>query len=245
MMEIEQILNQPWSQRLAWSLLHFLWQGLVIAAFLSVAMRALRRRSANLRYAVACMALIVMVVAPVVTFCVIPAGPTGDASAGPAVQKAPDVMMPVREYVPPVANMGPSHAPAMVAVPAALPDADREASAPTIGWTARASRFIRPALPWMVAVWVAGVALLGIWHIGGWVGLVRLKQSALPLTQAGPETRCVAAARRIARQLGFSKPIRLLKSARLPGQLVAEPRRDDSVLSPGRLVGLQPHPNRT
>ena len=48
---IEQILSQPWSQRLGWSLVHFLWQGLVVAALLSVAMTALRRRSANLRYA--------------------------------------------------------------------------------------------------------------------------------------------------------------------------------------------------
>ncbi|KKL79879.1 hypothetical protein LCGC14_2010360, partial [marine sediment metagenome] len=67
---IERILSQPWSQRLGWSLLHFLWQGLVIAALLSVAMTALRRRSANLRYALACMALLVMVAAPIVTFCI-------------------------------------------------------------------------------------------------------------------------------------------------------------------------------
>ena len=39
---IEEILSQPWSQRLGWSLVHFLWQGLVIAAVLSAAITVVR-----------------------------------------------------------------------------------------------------------------------------------------------------------------------------------------------------------
>ena len=98
MTAIEQIFTQPWAQRLGWSLLHFLWQGLVIAALLTVAMTTLRRRSADLRYAVACMALAAMVAAPVVTFCVMPAGAIEDVPVGQAEQGALDVTMAGGKY---------------------------------------------------------------------------------------------------------------------------------------------------
>ncbi len=55
--------------RLGWTLLHFLWQGTVIAAVLA-AVRAIVGRSigAQARYAMACVALGAMTVAPVLTY---------------------------------------------------------------------------------------------------------------------------------------------------------------------------------
>ncbi|HUT56621.1 MAG TPA: M56 family metallopeptidase, partial [Phycisphaerae bacterium] len=252
MTAIEQILTQPWSQRLGWSLLHFLWQGIVIAALLSVAMTALRRRSANLRYALACMALVVMVAAPVATFCVISAGPTRDAPADPTGQETPDAAIDTGEHAPPAADVRPSgapildsvpdaapaEAPAEAILPVASPDADHLAPPVTIGWTARASRFIQPALPWMVTAWVAGVAALAIWHIGGWVGLLRLRRSALPLGQAGPEAQCAQAAGRLAKKLGLSGPIRLLKSARIAGPVAVGILRPAVLMPVTMLTGL-------
>jgi beta-lactamase regulating signal transducer with metallopeptidase domain len=55
-------------ERLAGSLLHFVWQGAAIAIAAAVALRLLRRRSAEWRYAVALGALTTMLVAPFVTF---------------------------------------------------------------------------------------------------------------------------------------------------------------------------------
>ena len=48
------LLNQPWTERLGWTLLHFLWQGILVAALYAFA-RALagRRLSARGRYALA------------------------------------------------------------------------------------------------------------------------------------------------------------------------------------------------
>lgn len=92
---LQIVFHQPWVARLGWTLLHFLWQGVVIAALLA-AVRACAARALNApsRYIAACVALAAMVVAPLVTFlalsnpggAALPAGlaPVVPASAGGA-----------------------------------------------------------------------------------------------------------------------------------------------------------------
>src|SRR5947209_5742998 len=63
------LMNQPWTERLGWTLLHFLWQGILVAALYALA-RALAggRISARGRYAIACASLLAMTVAPALTY---------------------------------------------------------------------------------------------------------------------------------------------------------------------------------
>jgi beta-lactamase regulating signal transducer with metallopeptidase domain len=63
------LLNQPWTERLGWTLLHFLWEGILVAALYALA-RALAggRISARGRYAIACASLLTMTVAPALTY---------------------------------------------------------------------------------------------------------------------------------------------------------------------------------
>jgi beta-lactamase regulating signal transducer with metallopeptidase domain len=63
------LLNQPWTERLGWTLLHFLWQGILVAALYALA-RALAggRISARGRYTIACASLLAMTVAPALTY---------------------------------------------------------------------------------------------------------------------------------------------------------------------------------
>src|SRR5690349_5583237 len=63
------LLNQPWTERLGWTLLHFLWQGILVAALYALA-RALagNRISARGRYAIACASLLAMSAAPALTY---------------------------------------------------------------------------------------------------------------------------------------------------------------------------------
>ncbi len=58
---------QPWVERLGWTLIHFLWQGALLAAIYAIARRS---RTAQIRYLLACLALTAMTVAPIVTFAV-------------------------------------------------------------------------------------------------------------------------------------------------------------------------------
>jgi beta-lactamase regulating signal transducer with metallopeptidase domain len=71
---------QPWVDRLGWTLLHFLWQGALIAALFAIA-RFFARKPGT-RYALACIALVAMVAAPFVTFGIV--GSISATVAGPA-----------------------------------------------------------------------------------------------------------------------------------------------------------------
>jgi beta-lactamase regulating signal transducer with metallopeptidase domain len=85
------LLNQPWTERLGWTLLHFLWQGILVAALYALA-RALAggRMSARGRYAIACAALKATTAAPAVTYWWLGtsghAAPIGDP-AGPGARQ--------------------------------------------------------------------------------------------------------------------------------------------------------------
>jgi uncharacterized protein (TIGR03435 family) len=68
---------QPWVERLGATLLHFLWQGVLVAAVYAAARRWTARASGpNVRYTLACAALAVMAAAPVLTWSLLrPAAP--------------------------------------------------------------------------------------------------------------------------------------------------------------------------
>jgi VWFA-related protein len=81
----DALLSQFWVQKLGWTLLHFLWQGTVIAIVYAALHRVTRRLlSAPGRYALACLALAAMAVTPPITFLLIPHG--GNLPAMPVIR---------------------------------------------------------------------------------------------------------------------------------------------------------------
>jgi len=68
MSALESIGSGPLVTALGWALVHFIWQGTLIAAALAAALYLMRGRTANARYAAGCAAMGLMVLAPVVTF---------------------------------------------------------------------------------------------------------------------------------------------------------------------------------
>src|SRR5580692_4856630 len=69
-------LEQNLVQLLGWTLVHFLWQGIVIAALLAACLRLLRNAAPNHRYLAGCAALLLLVAAPVITFYCLSPQPT-------------------------------------------------------------------------------------------------------------------------------------------------------------------------
>ena len=61
-------LTQPWAERLAWTLLHFIWQGTLLAAIYALARLAAGSLTARARYAMACAALLAMALSPAATY---------------------------------------------------------------------------------------------------------------------------------------------------------------------------------
>src|SRR4051794_31892421 len=77
MSALDTFLGLPLVYRLGLTLLHFLWQGTVLALLLAGELALLRSPSANLRYGSACVVLLLMVLFPIATFCFVnvPADP--------------------------------------------------------------------------------------------------------------------------------------------------------------------------
>lgn len=84
-----EFLGTAWAQRVGWALVHFLWQGALIAGLLWLALRLLARRSPQVRYAVAGLALLLMTAAPVATYFLVPVGLPSSAPKRVTTQQLP------------------------------------------------------------------------------------------------------------------------------------------------------------
>ena len=68
MIAIQYLSAQPWVGRLGLTLLHFLWQGMLIALLYAIARRWAAQSGPNFRYALACATLTLMAAAPLATW---------------------------------------------------------------------------------------------------------------------------------------------------------------------------------
>jgi uncharacterized protein (TIGR03435 family) len=155
---MQMLSSEAWVERLGWTLIHFLWQGLSIALLYAAARRIMARRSSsNRRYLLACAALAAMMAAPLATWRLIE---QPDAS--------PDAAYQIRGIPPAPPTAG--------VADATLPDSVR-ATVPRV----ESAQF----LAWIVIVWLAGTAAFWVRLAGGWVVAARM-QSML-VRHAPPE----------------------------------------------------------
>src|SRR5216683_2413995 len=68
---LELLLGKPIFQALGWTLIHFIWEGALVAILYASVSLLLRRSTANVRYAAACVAMLMMLIAPAVTMFVV------------------------------------------------------------------------------------------------------------------------------------------------------------------------------
>ncbi len=133
-------LSAPWMIPAAQALLHFLWQGALLAAGLAVTQRRLRNASASDRHALACTTLALMAIAPLVTFWVL-------GSTGPSIASSAAVVAPAQSATVSVLATGSAEtiAPGSATLPASL----------------------LPWMPWITALWILGVAVSALRLLGG------------------------------------------------------------------------------
>ncbi|MHC4127177.1 MAG: M56 family metallopeptidase, partial [Planctomycetota bacterium] len=77
----------PLVTALGWALVHFIWQGALMAAVLAAVLYGLRRRAANARYVACCVGMGLMALAPVATF-----GALLRWQAAPVITAAPNLL---------------------------------------------------------------------------------------------------------------------------------------------------------
>jgi uncharacterized protein (TIGR03435 family) len=165
------------------TLLHFVWQGTLIGAATAVLLQMLRRRSPQARYTAACAALVLMLAAPVVTaFTLGRSTPVSLYSVSPVATRSFGAAVPARSY-----------------------DSRADAAA------APASRLNESNIPWLtivVAVWMAGVAVLMTRVAGAWWAVRRLQRAAF----ASAPSRFLAHAQRLSLRLGLDRALHVVDS---------------------------------
>jgi beta-lactamase regulating signal transducer with metallopeptidase domain len=138
---------------LGWTLLHTLWQGLIVAVVLAMILGALRRRSAAARYVAASAAMLAVFALAVATFIRLNhAMQLASASGAPG---APGVW---------------NFSGESPAVPAA--------TSPAVSPVTH----LNNAVPLLALAWAAGVLILGIRQLTGWLGVQSIRRTATPIS---------------------------------------------------------------
>ena len=195
-----------------WALIHFVWQGILLAAALGLARLIVPRGFVRLRYAAGCVTLAAMLAAPALTAMSLAGAP-----------------VPVQTAV--AIRNGGTHA--------AAGNRTAEPRAATIDGSRRFALPMPAAsqlLPALVVAWVLGVLICAVRLAGGWWHARRLVRLD---TRRAPEA-LDGMSRAIARRLGLSRAIRLLVSTRVQVPLVIGWLRPVLLVPAAVATGLPP-----
>jgi beta-lactamase regulating signal transducer with metallopeptidase domain/HEAT repeat protein len=208
-------------EAVGWALLHFVWQGALVAVLVALALASMRRTSASLRYAVSVGALFTMAALPAATAwraMRAPAPPLAaiDQRAASLADQAASIGSTASPGSDQAASG--SHLPRDLSIGRATPDrsatglADLAArgggmrEAITARGAGRAS--LDAALPGLVSAWILGVILLSLRLLGGWLRARRLAATGVVPV---PDD-CRAAVARLAARLNVRVVVRVLES---------------------------------
>ncbi|HKP14129.1 MAG TPA: M56 family metallopeptidase [Blastocatellia bacterium] len=243
MNSLEMLLTKPLFQALGWALVHFIWQGALVALLYAGLATLLRRRAANLRYSVACAAMLLMLALPVATVLFIErsssqADSSASRTASPSEAAATILIDGHRQALTNEVSAPTSGAYVSQAVPTAQSRTPVEAAAPASpsAWRLWAKERFAGLIPWLVAVWFAGVLFLSLRFLGGLVITRRLKRlQTSPLLEQW-QTKLAA----LCEQLRVSRPVRLCESVLVEVPTVIGWLRPVILLPVSALTGLSP-----
>jgi ankyrin repeat protein/beta-lactamase regulating signal transducer with metallopeptidase domain len=228
--------------RLGWMLLHSVWQIALIGCVHAMFSSQLRRRSANARYLAGCVALLLMAAAPAATFLwsVTPEHSSGDNAlsqnepaapfhtpAAATPQEGRSHAVSSRETAT-TSGGGQSH-------PESLqPGGSRQQA--MAGWFASRSALIRPALPWVVGLWLLGVLVLACRPALGLYTVGRLRR--VGVSPASDELNNIVA--RISGRMGLRRSVIIVQSALAVIPMVVGALRPMLLLPASTLTNLSP-----
>lgn len=197
-----------WMHVAGWVLVHFVWQGAVVAMAAAAALRLCRNQSASVRYAIACGAMTAMLLGAVATAVLVDVPAVNVETAGVSSRTTHngriDVFLPIHIHETPS--------------PAAISTAQR----------------VEALLPWIVPAWLVGVIVLLARAGVGWWRVRRLHQ----LARASMCSYWQAAGNRIASGLGLASVIRIVELAEVDVPLVVGCLRPVVVLPIAALTQL-------
>jgi uncharacterized protein (TIGR03435 family) len=211
----------PWIDVAGWTLVHFVWEGTAIAVVALVLLRALRHRSPQSRYAVACCALVAMLAAPAIT------------AVALSRTLVPAVSTPL---VPVVEADGASFASPKAAIEARIAEAAaRMSSTVSVG-----VQDFNAWLPLVVMSWMAGVAVFLLRLAGGWWRITRLHRAARAARPSVWAHAAQAIASRLGLSRGLSRAIHVIDTSLVDTPTVIGLLRPVVLLPVAAFAGLSP-----
>lgn len=226
MSAIETVLRQPVVQAIGWALLHFVWQGTLVAAFAATALALLRRSAADVGYVVSAIALSMMLTLPAVTATQMwrsrdsagagGAGPWAGLKAGTA-----GVLAGLKAGTTGVRGRQMDPGSASQTTKSPRPESLR----------------LEGALPFVVFAWLCGVVMLSLRLIAGWLWVRRMTSHG---TSPAREAWQLIASR-LARRLHIARSVTVLESTRVDVPTVIGWIAPVLLLPASALSGLAPH----
>jgi len=198
---------------LGWTLLHFCWQGTLLAVLYAIVDRLTARAATRIRYGIAFVALALLPIAAIATFIeqqrlVVTAGNSAQVVTA--------------------SQLGSMHTAVVTQIKFAAPLL--EESELWIAWNAD------KLLPWVDSLWLGGVLLLAVRSIGGWRRLERIRSEAIIVAPAEVESSF----RRMRRRLKVGRTVVLLVSDRVISPLAMGVFRTAVILPAAALTQLTP-----
>src|SRR4051812_16967407 len=96
---IETLFSQASFRALGWTLIHFIWQGALVAALFAGLRLMLRNSGADARYALSCAAMLLLLVLPLATFTSIRASLTNASVDGRTSSRASATTVPIEKKI--------------------------------------------------------------------------------------------------------------------------------------------------
>lgn len=206
----EAFLTRSIIQTLGWTLLHFIWQGLLVALIMAGINAVLNRHSASHRYVVACCAMLSMIALPILTFLFLQSS-LSQAVVSPAIAQA----------TPASSNS--------LAVTANLTDQSLEGAY-------LISKQVPLFFPWLTGLWLAGVLALSLRLLGEWRGVQKLKKPGIrPVNE-----ECREYLVEVIQKLQISRPVSTFESPVLQVPTMIGWMRPVILLPTSVLTGLTP-----
>jgi uncharacterized protein (TIGR03435 family) len=206
---IQSLATQPWVGRLGLTLLHFLWQGSIIAALYAAARKGSTRSiGPNGRYFLACAALMTMAIAPLATWMLL----RGRSPESVAVSFTAPMS---------AARTGPARF-----IPLSLASDTNNAMPDHVT--------SGPLLSWVVAIWFTGATAFSLRLLGAWILAERLR-SRMVRPAPGEWQRTLD---RLKTRISVSRPVRLLVSGALQAPAALGWLRPIVLVPAGALAGL-------
>lgn len=227
MTKFESVLSHPLMYALGWALLHFIWQGIVVAILLTCVLFVLRGRAASIRYGVAMCVMLLMPALLAATIWRIWALPKETSVYGIPFPHLVSV------HRRPQSSAPKSTRNASTILTKNILAAESPKYSARTGFAGR----LDSLLPWLVFVWVIGVSVLSLRFAFVFVRVQHLRRKSVNAVIAYWQKRLA----RLCKKMKITHPVRLLESNLIQVPTVIGWMRPVILLPASALTGLTPN----